>query len=101
MRWSEDGKAFRVAAESEISRELLEKVAARNYHTLIRRLYYYGFRKQKEMFYHPRFIRGQPSSIGPISRSRHSLAASSANADKIQIGPRYKIIGRKRARESI
>jgi hypothetical protein len=70
--------------------------------SLIRRLYYYGFHKTGGDFYHGSFSRGQPSSIGPNQEMSHSPSRPSPPRNNAsQRGPRYKVIKRKRPRESV
>ncbi|KAJ5202937.1 hypothetical protein N7449_005016 [Penicillium cf. viridicatum] len=102
IRWSENRQSVYVAPESEFSAHILAKMSTKSHQSLVRRLYYFGFHKTRGVFYHESFSRGQPSSIGPNqemshSRSRPTPLRNSAS----QRGPRYKVIKRKRARESV
>jgi hypothetical protein len=102
MRWSEDGRSVLVALESKIPPHLLTKLSAKSYHSLVRRLYYYGFRKVRGAYHHDLFVRGQPSPIRPAREMSLSPSIPSPLPDSTsQRGPPYKIIKRKRARESV
>ena len=101
MRWSEDGRSVLIATESEFPAHLLSRLSTKGYASLIRRLYYYGFHKVGGVYRHDLFIRGQPSSIQPNRRMSYSASPSFRHYGNSQRGPRYKVIKRKRARESV
>ena len=102
MRWSEDGRSVIIATESIFPAHLLSRLSTKSYASLIRRLYYYGFHKVGGAYRHDLFIRGQPSSIQPIRRMSYSASPPSSRQNgSSQRGPRYKVIKRKRARESV
>ncbi|CAG8127607.1 unnamed protein product [Penicillium nalgiovense] len=102
MRWSEDGQSVFVAPESRFPTHILEKLSTKSHPSLVRRLYYYGFRKSGGDFYHESFSRGQPSSIGPKQEMSYSPSHPSPSHDNtFQRGPRYKVIKRKHPRESV
>ena len=102
MRWSEDGRSVLIALESKFPPHLLTRLSTKSYHSLVRRLYYYGFRKARGAYHHDLFIRGQPSSIRPIRQMSHSPSLPSPLRNSTsQHGPRYKVIKRKRTRESV
>lgn len=102
MRWSEDGRSFLIATESKFPARLLSQLSTKSYASLIRRLYYYGFHKVGGIYRHDLFIRNLPSSIQPTRRMSYSASPrSSRHNGSTQRGPRYKIIKRKRARESV
>jgi hypothetical protein len=102
MRWSEDGQSVFVAPESRFPTHILEKLSTKSHQSLVRRLYYCGFRKAGGDFHHESSCRGQPSSIGPKQEMSYSPWRPSPPHDNAsQRGPRYKVIKRKRPRESV
>ncbi|CAG8243845.1 unnamed protein product [Penicillium nalgiovense] len=102
MRWSEDGQSVFVAPESRFPTHILENLSTKSHQSLVRRLYYYGFRKAGGGFHHESFSRGQPSSIGPKQEMSYSPSRPSPPHDNaFQRGPRYKVIKRKHPRESV
>ncbi|KAJ6034187.1 hypothetical protein N7499_003208 [Penicillium canescens] len=102
MRWSEDGKSVLVGEESIFPPHMLAKMSTKSYQSLIRRLYYYGFHKIGGAYHHNSFIRGQPSSIRPAREMSHSPSLPSPlHKSSSQGGPRYKVIKRKRKRDSV
>lgn len=93
MRWSENGQSFFVAPESKIPAHILSRMSSKSYQSLVRRLYYFGFRKVGGAFHHESFSRGQPSSIRPTREMSHSPSLPSPLSNSTsQRGPRYKII---------
>jgi hypothetical protein len=101
IHWSEDGRSIILGLENKFPAHLLEKLSTQSYHSLVRKLYYYGFHKKGGVYRHDLFVRGQPSSILParqmsVSPSRPSPVRNSTS----RRGPRYKIIKRKSARQS-
>ncbi|KAJ5300092.1 hypothetical protein N7508_007335 [Penicillium antarcticum] len=101
MRWSEDGKSVLIAQESKFPAHILAKMSTKSYQSLIRRLYYFGFHKTGGAYHHDFFIRGQPSSIRPIREMSYSPSLPSPlHKSTSQVGPRYKVIKRKRTRDS-
>lgn len=102
MRWSEDGRSILIALESKFPVHLLTCLSTKSYQSFVRRLYYYGFHKFGGAYRHESFIRGQPSSIRPTREMSHSPSLpSSLRNSTSQHGPRYKVIKRKRTRESV
>ncbi|CAG8221704.1 unnamed protein product [Penicillium nalgiovense] len=101
MRWSENGQSVFVAPESKFPAHILAKLSAKSHQSLIRRLYYYGFHKTGGDFHHESFSRGQPSSIGPKMMSHSPSRPSPPHNNASERGPRYKVIKRKRPRESV
>jgi hypothetical protein len=102
MRWSENGQSVFVAPENKFPAHILAKLSAKSHQSLIRRLYYFGFHKTGGDFHHESFSRGQPSSIGPKQEMSYSPSRPSPPHDNaFQRGPRYKVIKRKRPRESV
>lgn len=101
MRWSEDGRSVFIAPESKFPAHRLAKLSTKSYRSFVRRLYYHGFHKIEGAYYHDSFTRGQPSSIRPTLEMSHSPSLPSPiRENNSQRGPRYKIIKRKRTRES-
>jgi hypothetical protein len=101
MRWSEDGRSVLIAQETKFPPHLLTNLSTKSYHSLVRRLYYYGFRKIRGAYCHDLFVRGQPSAIQPVGRMSQSPSVPSPlRNNSSQRGPRYKIIKRKRTKES-
>ncbi|KAJ5155701.1 hypothetical protein N7492_008504 [Penicillium capsulatum] len=94
MRWSEDGRSFFLGLESKFPAHLHAELSTKSYQSLVRKLYYYGFHKTGGAYHHELFIRGQASSIKPARQMSHSPSPQ-------QRRPRYKVIPRKRGRESI
>lgn len=102
MRWSEDGRSVLIATEGKFPAHLLSRLSTKSYASLIRRLYYYGFHKVGGVYRHDLFICGQPSSIQPNRRMSHGASPPSFRHNgSSQRGPRYKVIKRKRARDSV
>ncbi|KAF3011296.1 hypothetical protein E8E15_002738 [Penicillium rubens] len=102
MRWSENGQSVFVAPENKFPAHILAKLSAKSHQSLIRRLYYFGFHKTGGDFHHESFSRGQPSSIGPNQKMSHSPSRPSPpHSNASERGPRYKVIRRKRPRESV
>ncbi|KAJ6163830.1 hypothetical protein N7497_003809 [Penicillium chrysogenum] len=96
------GNLSSLPRESRFPTHILEKLSTKSHQSLVRRLYYYGFRKAGGDFYHESFSRGQPSSIGPKQEMSYSPSRPSHPHDNaFQRGPRYKVIKRKRPRVSI
>lgn len=102
MRWSEDGRSVVIALESKFPAYLLARLSTKSYHSLVRKLYYYGFHKVGGAYRHDLFIRGQPSSIQPARRMSHSPSLPSPlRHSTSRHGPRHKVIKRRRTRESV
>lgn len=102
MRWSENGQSVFVAPESKFPAHILSRMSSKSYQSLVRRLYYFGFRKVGGAFHHESFSRGQPSSIRPTREMSHSPSLPSPLSNSTsQRGPRYKIIKRRRTREIV
>ncbi|KAJ5202921.1 hypothetical protein N7449_005000 [Penicillium cf. viridicatum] len=102
IRWSENGQTVYVALESKFPPHILKKLSTKSHQSLVRRLYYFGFHKTGGAFHHECFSRGQPSSIGPNQEMSHSPSRpSSLGNSASQRRPRYKVIKRKRVRESV
>ncbi|CAG7997199.1 unnamed protein product [Penicillium salamii] len=102
MRWSENGQSVYVAPESKLPAHILTKMSTKSHQSLVRRLYYFGFHKTGGVFHHESFSRGQPSSIRPTRELSHSPSLPTPLRNSAsQRGPRYKVIKRKRARESV
>ncbi|CAG7935625.1 unnamed protein product [Penicillium salamii] len=102
MRWSENGQSVLVAPESKFPAHMLSRMSSKSYQSLVRRLYYFGFRKVGGAFHHESFSRGQPSSIRPTREMSHSPSLPSPLSNSTsQRGPRYKIIKRRRTREIV
>lgn len=99
MRWSEDGRSMFLALENEFPAHLLERLATKSYQSLVRRLYYFGFHKTGGVYHHDLFLRGQPSLILPVRRMSGSPSRLSPR-DSTPSGPRYKVIKRKRTRQT-
>ncbi|CAG8029005.1 unnamed protein product [Penicillium nalgiovense] len=101
MRWPENGQSVFVTPESKFPAHILAKLSTKSHQSVIRRLYYYGFHKTGSDFHHESFSRGQPSSIGPNQKMSHSPSRPSPHHNASERGPRYKVIKRKRPRESV
>ncbi|CAG7947987.1 unnamed protein product [Penicillium salamii] len=102
MRWSEDGHSVFIGPENKVPSHILEKMSTKSYQSLIRRLYYFGFRKIGGVYHHDSFIRGRPSSIQPTREMIHSPSLPSpTHNSSSQRGPRFKVIKRTRTRESV
>ncbi|KAJ5264974.1 hypothetical protein N7505_007767, partial [Penicillium chrysogenum] len=104
MCWSEDGKSVSIAPESKCPANILTGILARkstkSYQSLIRRLYYFGFRKiGEDVYYYDSYVRGQPNSIRPTREMSGSPSHPSPPRGR-QSGPRYKIV-KKRPRTSV
>jgi hypothetical protein len=92
MRWSEDGHSVSIAPESKFSTHLLPRLNTISYQTLVRRLYYYGFRKTGGAYHHDFFVRSPPSSIRPATEMSGSPSIPSPLHNSTpQCGPRYKV----------
>ncbi|CEJ62731.1 hypothetical protein PMG11_11222 [Penicillium brasilianum] len=102
LRWSEDERSIILAQANKFPAHLLAKLSTKSYHSLVRRLYYYGFRKIGGAYRHDLFIRGQPSSILPARQMSQSPSLPSPMHNSIpRSGPRYKVIKKRRARQSV
>ncbi|CAG8052263.1 unnamed protein product [Penicillium nalgiovense] len=101
MRWPENGQSVFVTPESKFPAHILAKLSTKSHQSVIRRLYYYGFHKTGGDFHRESFSRGQPSSIGPNQKMSHSPSRPSPpHNNASEHGPLYKVIKRKRPRES-
>jgi hypothetical protein len=58
IRWLENGQSVYVAPESKFPAHILEKMSTKSHQSLVRRLYYFGFRKIGGAFHHESFSRG-------------------------------------------
>ncbi|RDH26350.1 hypothetical protein BDQ94DRAFT_155672, partial [Aspergillus welwitschiae] len=94
MCWSQDGHSFSILAENDLPAELLDRFGTECLQSLVRRLYYYGFHKVGGTWRHDLFARGVSSSICPGRRSSNSPLTDIRHG----LGPRYKIIQRRRGR---
>lgn len=92
INWVHDGKAIQITREKEFAATvLMEMFHYSNFNSFVRQLNIYGFRKtqrklDERIYYHPRFLRSQPSLAAAIKRKRRREQEPLALAFPIQRG---------------